>query len=225
MSTVNFKLYQTKDTKDMFEYMGVSESDFEKADEFLAYKTFGLHSDFKTFKYVHEYMEFRRQFAAPLKGDQRGLPDTFPENMSEWLKGIEVQEIINGEQLGNTCWTWMEYLGEYRVKKICYHFGMRPKEELYIQYIVSMYCTIFTNLYTSPSNPLMGNESKECCVCYEMTKMITICNHSLCETCSKKIHKRCPMCRKMLENFGLGRDWALKVLFDKLHFIPKIPKY
>jgi hypothetical protein len=44
------------------------------------------------------------------------------------------------------------------------------------------------------------SEEEKCCVCFENTSDITLCNHSICLTCREtsiiKNHFDCPMCRK-----------------------------
>ena len=55
------------------------------------------------------------------------------------------------------------------------------------------------------------NLSDACCVCYELTKSVTKCNHYLCIECSKKTYSSenelnqnivCPYCRTEMDEYG-----------------------
>ena len=45
------------------------------------------------------------------------------------------------------------------------------------------------------------SDTKECCVCYEVTEHLTPCNHLVCESCFPRLNT-CPMCRAPFNNGG-----------------------
>lgn len=62
--------------------------------------------------------------------------------------------------------------------------------------------TLSTRLNYSDSSDLLQEHDLCCSVCYLPTSNKTKCNHSICNTCCKEIHKKqpakCPICRSLL---------------------------
>lgn len=48
--------------------------------------------------------------------------------------------------------------------------------------------------------PVINRDAYECCVCYLNSNCVTECNHVVCESCFKQLHKSaCPICRRIVK--------------------------